>query len=109
MNNMISRSVTQFLRGGANSSVRIPPEPRSRTNFNFSSLLSNTLSTATRAVTGGAVGGASSAIGIDPQYMDLINKQIEVQEQMQMVSMTSNIEKSQHESKMAAIRNTRAN
>lgn len=109
MNKIIPRSVSTFFRGDANSPVRIPPEPRSRSKFNFSSLLSSAVSVAARSFTGGAFGGSvGGGGGIDPQYMDLINKQIEMQEQMQLVSMTSNIEKSQHESKMAAIRNVRA-
>ena len=51
--------------------------------------------------------GASTIIGLDPSYQALLEKQIEVQQQMQQVSMYSNIEKSKHETQMAAIRNVR--
>ena len=40
---------------------------------------------------------------------DLIAAQVEMQKEMQVTSMVSNIEKSKHESKMAAIRNIRVN
>lgn len=50
---------------------------------------------------------SSTMVGIDPEYRSLIEKQIEVQTQMQLVSMESNIEKSKHETQMAPIRNIR--
>ena len=78
---------------------RFMPEPRSRVANVF------------RAVLNGAStvlsGAASAAPQIDPGYQELINKQIEIQQQMQYVSMESNIEKSRHETQMAAIRNVR--
>ena len=49
--------------------------------------------------------GVSSYAGGD--FMGLINKQMEVQREMQTTTMVSNIEKSKHESKMSAIRNIR--
>lgn len=64
----------------------------------------------------GIVGGLGSAVtgaiepalmGIDSQYLPFIEAQIHAQEQLQLVSMYSNIEKSKHESKMVAIRNVR--
>ena len=98
----INRSVGRFLSGASNSRmVRIPPEPRSRVGVNFGSILSNV-----GAMVGSTLGAASG--GIQPQYMELINKQLEMQEQMQLVSLHSNIIRSQHESQMAAIRNIRA-
>lgn len=42
-------------------------------------------------------------------YAELLTLQIEVQQQMAAVSMVSNIEKSKHETKMAAVRNIRIN
>ncbi|HMO02337.1 MAG TPA: hypothetical protein PKD37_06215 [Oligoflexia bacterium] len=45
--------------------------------------------------------------GIDPTFAGLIEAQIEAQEQLQLVSFVSNIEKSKHETQMAAIRNIR--
>ena len=45
--------------------------------------------------------------GVDPKYSSLIEKQLEMQEQMQLVSLYSNIIKSEHETQMAAVRNIR--
>lgn len=75
------------------------PEPRSRLALDFGALMRGIGAIAGRAVSG--LGG------IDPGYMELINKQIETQQQLQLVSMESNIEKSKHETQMAAIRNIR--
>jgi len=58
-----------------------------------------------KEVTGASVGGVSTeAVG---DFAELINLQIQVQQEMQTVTMVSNIEKSKHESKMAALRNVR--
>lgn len=55
-----------------------------------------------------AAGGSSSTtVDISPQYQDLINKQIETQLELQQVTFISNIERSEHESRMAAVRNAR--
>ena len=51
------------------------------------------------------VGGVSTVVGGD--FQELLKLQMETQIQMQSISMSSNIEKSKHESKMAAIRNVR--
>ena len=51
--------------------------------------------------------GYTNYIGIDPEYQALLETQMHMQEQMQQVSLVSNIERSRHESKMAAIRNVR--
>lgn len=45
--------------------------------------------------------------GIDNDYSALLIKQMEMQEQMMLVSMTSNIEKARHETRMASVRNMR--
>ena len=79
---------------------RFIPEPKSNLGLNFRSILSGV---------GSVVGaGVSSVTGIDPSYQALIERQIKVQQQMQLVSMHSNIEKSKHETKMSAVRNLRA-
>jgi hypothetical protein len=61
---------------------------------------------------GGLVGlGAGAALGgggIEGQYLVLLQEQMRQQQQMQLVSLHSNIEKSKHETQMAAIRNVRA-
>lgn len=48
---------------------------------------------------------ASQTVDISPNYQALIEKQIQIQLEQQQVSFTSNIERSQHESRMAAVRN----
>jgi hypothetical protein len=79
---------------------RFIPEPKSSKSLGFGGFMSSV---------GSAISSvAGKAIGIDPGYAGLIEKQIEVQTQMQLVSMQSNIEKSKHETEMAAIRNIRA-
>jgi len=50
---------------------------------------------------------AQNEIGVSSEYQELIDKQINTQRELQQVSFTSNIEKSQHESRMAAVRNIR--
>ena len=102
VNNNVSGVVQRFLDGGGTGMVRVPPEPKSRLAFDFSSILSSV-----GAIAGSAM-GISNGGGIQPQYMSLLNKQMEMQEQMQLVSLTSNVEKSRHESRMAAVRNIRA-
>lgn len=52
-----------------------------------------------------SVGGVS--LDLNGDFLSLLQQQIEVQLELQSVSMVSNIEKSKHESKMAAIRNIR--
>ena len=102
MSNKVNPNVQRFLQQGSSNLVRIPPEPKSRLSFNFGSLLSRVGGIAATAATSGISGS------VDPTYMSLISKQIEMQEQLQLVSLTSNTEKSRHESKMAAIRNVRS-
>lgn len=53
----------------------------------------------------GGVSGSSQTVDISANYQALIEKQIQVQLEQQQVSFTSNIERSQHESRMAAVRN----
>lgn len=76
---------------------RYAPEPRNRLGF-------DTILDALRGVTNGAAGLMP---GIQPEYLDLLNQQIETQKQLQLVSMSSNIEKSKHETNMSTIRNMR--
>ena len=51
------------------------------------------------------IGGVSTDVFGD--LKSLLNLQVETQAKMQSISMSSNIEKSKHESRMAAIRNVR--
>ncbi len=48
-----------------------------------------------------------TTVDISPEYRDLINKQIEIQTQLQEVTFLSNIERTNHEAKMAPVRNIR--
>lgn len=76
------------------------PEPRNTVGSVFGSLL---------GVAKSALGGAvPTSVGIEPEYASLLSEQLHQQEQMQLVSLYSNIEKSKHETQMAAIRNVRA-
>lgn len=86
-----------------NAFRRFGPEPVNRLADGFSSILTGikTIASASYAGCGGA------AAGIDPFYADLLERQLEAQVQMQLVSMESNVEKSRHETQMAAIRNIR--
>lgn len=45
--------------------------------------------------------------GIDPTYAELIERQLEMQRQMMLVTMVSNIERTKHETEMSAVRNLR--
>lgn len=91
----VSSSVRSFL--GGQSLKRFVPEPRSR--------LASTFGAVARAAT--AVATNETTHNIAPEYEELLNKQMEFQGQMQVVSLTSNAEKSKHEARMAAIRNVR--
>jgi len=79
---------------------RFLPQPKAGRELNFRRVVDGVRSAIT--------GSSETTVKIDPEYEALINKQIEVQQQMQIVSFTSNIEKARHESQMAAIRNIRA-
>ncbi len=56
-----------------------------------------------------ALSGAASdvTVNISPEYQALINKQMEVQAEVQQVTFMSNIERANHESRMAPVRNMR--
>lgn len=58
------------------------------------------------AILGTALNGSVSQV-LNGSGSDLIATQVEMQKEMQVTSMVSNIEKSKHESKMSAIRNIR--
>lgn len=78
--------------------ARFIPEPKSGLST-FGKVLSSI---------GSAVSGAGgSLVGVDSKYTELIQMQIRAQEQMQQVSLVSNLEKSKHETQMAPIRNIR--
>lgn len=76
------------------------PEPETTARLDFTGLLK---------MAGGIANNvaAGEVPGLDAPYQELLNKQIEVQQQMMLMSMSSNIEKSKHETQMAAVRNIR--
>lgn len=84
---------------GARDLLQFTPEPRHSPGLGFSSVMTG-LGQAAKI-------GLSAFPGVNLEYVDLLNKQIEVQQQMQLVSLHSNIEKSRHETQMAAVRNIR--
>ncbi len=75
------------------------PEPETRLGKTFSSVM--------KGVMGAANGILGGVADIDGNYENLLSMQLQMQEQMQRVSLLSNIYKSEHETQMAAIRNIR--
>ena len=81
------------------SLTRISPEPKSGLPLSFSGILSGVSS---------LLSSASGAFpGLNSDYAALIQIQLETQKQMMLMSTYSNIEKSKHETQMAAVRNIR--
>lgn len=88
---------------------RFQPEPLSDSSINFQDVLStvgNVAGSVLRSATG--VSFSTGVAGVDSDYAAILNKQIALQEQMMMVSMQSNLIKTEHETKMAPVRNLRA-
>lgn len=50
---------------------------------------------------------SKNSVDIAPEYRELLEKQLQSQQELQQVTLYSNIERSQHESRMAAVRNIR--
>lgn len=79
------------------------PEPATQGLGVFQDIASTVAQVGAKVVSGvdlGSVDHLSSAV-------DLINKQIQVSQEMQAISLASNIEKSKHEGYMAVTRNVR--
>ena len=95
----MSSSIDPISSSTGFESLRNTVEPQSAAGSAFSGLASGAIS-----ALGGAMG---SVVGIEPGYAALIMQQMYQQEQMQLVSLYSNIEKSKHETQMSAIRNVR--
>ncbi|MCO6430047.1 MAG: hypothetical protein J5J00_04245 [Deltaproteobacteria bacterium] len=87
------------IAGQVSDLMRFAPEPRSRSGFGT---VLNGVKTAL-----GVAGQAAGLDGINPIYVELLNKQLQAQFEMQVVSLESNVEKSKHETQMAPIRNIR--
>lgn len=78
------------------------PEPATGSGQLFQDVLNSVAS-----VGSSIVGGIPAVATGD--FASLIQLQLEAQREMQSTTMVSNIEKSKHESKMAAVRNIRVN
>lgn len=52
-------------------------------------------------------GSSTSAVDISPEYRELLEQQMQTQAELQQVSLYSNLQRSQHETRMAAVRNIR--
>ena len=81
---------------GTSKLLRALPSPQSSALEFGSNLVSSGLNVAAGLVSGGDLG-----LG------DLLTTQIQVQREMQIISMASNVAKSEHEMNMAPIRNLR--
>ena len=96
-------TVAAIAQGGAQiiskGLGRFIPEPQNGVTAPFKAMLSSVAN---------SVSGGTVFPGVDGDYTNLLNTQIEMQQQMQLVSLYSNIEKSRHETQMAAVRNIRA-
>jgi hypothetical protein len=79
---------------------RILPEPKSRVGNFISQMGSAAINTL------GGIG--EQIVSINPQYQALLEMQMRVQQEMQLISLQSNIDKSKHETQMHVIRNVRA-
>lgn len=77
---------------------RFIPEPANRLGLNFKAVVGTMAS---------SLSGAAVFPGVESGYAEMLNQQMQVQQQMQLVSMYSNIEKSKHETQMSAVRNIR--
>lgn len=87
-----SSSIVSGIQNAIQATSSFLPQPLS-SGVNFASQL---------------IGGQSSqTVDISPSYQALIDKQIQVQLEQQQITMVSNVEKSRHESRMAAVRNVR--
>lgn len=56
---------------------------------------------------GDVAGVGAGALGLNSDYMGLLAQQTKTQQEMMVVNMLSNISKSEHETKMAPVRNIR--
>lgn len=92
MSEINTSNLLSSIANVAQGTARFLPEPVSSTLGFASSMLG---------------GGGTQYVDVSPSYQALIDRQIQVQMEQQQVTFTSNIERSQHESRMAAVRNIR--
>lgn len=89
------------VKVGSSPLLRYAPQPRGSGG--------SWLQSATSAITTTLGAAANVATGVDNSMTltNLLNQQIAIQQEMQQISMLSNIAKSHHEMEMAPIRNMR--
>ncbi len=97
----MSSSALNTIASIVGTARRYLPEPASRGVGLFQDILGGV----SKAFGGGDVGGVPLQATGD--FASLIQMQIDAQKEMQSVTLVSNLEKSNHESKMSAIRNVR--
>lgn len=95
-----SLSSTSFLKPNANSLLHYLPEPRNSLGSGFKAALSSVSDVL-------GLGNLSAVAQVPSEYAALISEQVRVQQEMMVVTFVSNIEKSRHETQMAAVRNVR--
>lgn len=95
--------IAPVIRAGL-SLARISPEPQNKVGTTFRTVLS-TVGNIAQSIFSASPSGMFS--GMDPGYQELLTTQIEAQKQLTLVSLCSNVEKSKHETQMAAVRNIR--
>jgi hypothetical protein len=96
-------SITLENPSSVSNSVRYLPTPQTSGAFDGAKSFVSTLINS-------AVNMVANNTGINPSEFttqDLLNKQLEVQKEMMMTSMISNVNKSKHETEMAPVRNIR--
>ncbi len=90
-----------------NSASNYLPEPAVTGMGFLQDVASGIGNIAAKAVGTVASQGVGEAFDISGDYMSLIAQQNELQRELQLVSMISNIDRSKHETMMAPIRNLR--
>jgi len=107
---MENQALTDAIRGVGNVSqntAKYLPEPATTGVGTFRDamdLVGQVGGSLARTALGASVPGFPSA-----DFAELIAVQLEVQRELQTTTMVANVEKTRHESKMAPIRNIRAN
>lgn len=88
--------------------VRYLPEPTASSSFDAVKSAVQGIAKVGANLVSGAVGALGlGGAEVPSEYAGLIELQLQTQKEMMLVSMVSNIEKSKHESQMAAVRNIR--
>lgn len=89
------------IRPEGSSMIRYAPEPRSTVGKLFQAATTTVANVATAALTGNPMLDSAA------DFQQLIQTQIQVQRDMQLYTMISNLERSKHETEMAPVRNMR--